>query len=77
MDKTLLFDVFAVVSSLLLELPPPLLLDEPNENMSEILCVFVWRKGSCFYFIYIFFIGNASHISIYTSYLLNTIFVMI
>ena len=70
-----LFDVFALVSSLLLELPPPLLLDEPNENMSEILCVVLWRKGSCF-LIYIFFIGNASHISIYTSYLLNTVFVI-
>ena len=44
-----LFDVFALVSSLLLELPPPLLLDEPNENMSEIVCVFLKRKGgSCF-----------------------------
>ena len=79
MDKTLLFDVFAgLVSSLLLELPPPLLLDEPNENMmSEILCVFLSSEKAVVYFIYTFFIGNASRISIYTSYLLNTIFVMI
>ena len=72
-----LFDVFALVSSLLLELPPPLLLDEPNENMSEILCVFFYgEKAVVFTLLYTFFIGNASHISIYTSYLLNTIFVI-
>ena len=66
MDKTLLFDVFAVVSSLLLELPPPLLLDEPNENMSEILCVFLSsEKAVVLLYLHIFYRQRFTHLNLY------------
>jgi len=55
------------VSSLLLELPPPLLLDEPNENMCEwdFVCVFVERKGSCLLYLHIFYRQRFTHLNLY------------
>ena len=68
MDKTLLFDVFAgLVSSLLLELPPPLFPDEPNENMmSEILCVFLSsEKAVVLLYLHIFYRQRFTHLNLY------------